>query len=297
MKKTKKIFFSFVMATVILVATSFSVSAHDLTPWVNHYPPNMAGGNYQFAFGNVYHMQSSTIKYYWTTSAAKTHFQSAMNDVHTMWGKKINPVETSSSTTAHLKITYNPDTTGNRAYITLLVGSEKHYAIGGNGTGKVFPEVVMTYGNANDSYLSQPAEKRFTMAHELGHAFGITDLYGYSASLDSMYSHRGFTEATRHDKNAMNIALGNPWFINWDDKIYNQNSPGNWSYYRKLGDANNDGSVSMKDIMLMQNHVAHTITLTDVDFIAADVNLDGTVGMKDILMVQNYIAGVINNFV
>ncbi len=54
------------------------------------------------------------------------------------------------------------------------------------------------------------------------------------------------------------------------------------------GDANDDGTVNMKDVLTMRKVVANI----DVDFVfeAADINMDAVVNMKDVLAVRKYIA-------
>ena len=60
------------------------------------------------------------------------------------------------------------------------------------------------------------------------------------------------------------------------------------------GDANGDGSVDMKDVLVMRKYIAN---LTDeIDLAAADVNGDGSVDMKDVLFVRKYIAKLIESF-
>ena len=58
-----------------------------------------------------------------------------------------------------------------------------------------------------------------------------------------------------------------------------------------LGDANDDGAVNMKDVLLMRKYLAGM----DVEYNAenADCNGDGDVNMKDVLMLRKYLAGII----
>ena len=59
-----------------------------------------------------------------------------------------------------------------------------------------------------------------------------------------------------------------------------------------LGDANNDGAVNMKDVLLMRKYLAGL----DVEYNAenADCNGDGEVNMKDVLMLRKYLANIID---
>lgn len=54
------------------------------------------------------------------------------------------------------------------------------------------------------------------------------------------------------------------------------------------GDANEDGEVNMKDILLIRKYMAKFSLSIDIQ--AADYNLDGNVNMKDILAIRKYMA-------
>ena len=59
------------------------------------------------------------------------------------------------------------------------------------------------------------------------------------------------------------------------------------------GDANDDGEVNMKDVLLMRKFLAN-IPVT-VNKKTADANGDGDVNMKDVLMVRKYLANIIDD--
>ncbi len=59
------------------------------------------------------------------------------------------------------------------------------------------------------------------------------------------------------------------------------------------GDANGDGAVNMKDVLLLRKYLADTTDTMNME--NADVNGDGDVNMKDVLMLRKYLAGVIEN--
>ena len=58
------------------------------------------------------------------------------------------------------------------------------------------------------------------------------------------------------------------------------------------GDANNDGVVNMKDVLMLRKYLADMAD--DIDLDASDVNGDGVVNMKDVLMLRKYLAGLID---
>ena len=71
------------------------------------------------------------------------------------------------------------------------------------------------------------AEQSKIIAHELGHLWGIADLYKFHDGLDSIYCN-GPT-VTRHDLNVMRIGLGNPEFETADGRWKYQKSPNVWA--------------------------------------------------------------------
>ena len=90
--------------------------------------------------------------------------------------------------------------------------------------------------------------------------------------------------------------------INWGDTYINKENPMRFYVWSEsieavepteklLGDANDDGNVNMKDVLLMRKFLAGI----DVTYNAqnADCNEDGTVNMKDVLQLRKYLAGLI----
>ncbi len=55
-----------------------------------------------------------------------------------------------------------------------------------------------------------------------------------------------------------------------------------------LGDVDGDGSINIKDIMIINTYRIQNKTLSDEEFKAADVTKDGVVDIKDILMINSY---------
>ena len=67
----------------------------------------------------------------------------------------------------------------------------------------------------------------------------------------------------------------------------------NYDHEILLGDANGDGEIDMKDVLLLRRYISGMV---DIDVAVADVNGDGEVNMKDILLLRQYIAGIITEF-
>ncbi len=60
------------------------------------------------------------------------------------------------------------------------------------------------------------------------------------------------------------------------------------------GDANADGAINMKDVLILRKRLADMDVSPDLA--ASDVNSDGLVNMKDVLMIRQYLAGIITSF-
>ncbi len=58
-----------------------------------------------------------------------------------------------------------------------------------------------------------------------------------------------------------------------------------------LGDANDDGAVNMKDVLVLRKQLAGMST--EIDMKNADCNEDGEVNMKDVLVLRKFLAGMI----
>ena len=56
------------------------------------------------------------------------------------------------------------------------------------------------------------------------------------------------------------------------------------------GDANNDGAIDLKDVVMIRRYVAGGWDV-EIDTANADVNSDNAVDLKDVVMLRRYIAG------
>ena len=59
---------------------------------------------------------------------------------------------------------------------------------------------------------------------------------------------------------------------------------------KKSGDVNGDGSVNLKDVVMIRRYIAGGWNVA-IDEKLADVNKDGSVNLKDVVMIRRYIAG------
>lgn len=64
------------------------------------------------------------------------------------------------------------------------------------------------------------------------------------------------------------------------------------TYYGLLGDANEDGAISIKDATAIQKYIAVLTLLGDVGTVLADVDMNSEVNIKDTTNIQKYIAEI-----
>lgn len=64
----------------------------------------------------------------------------------------------------------------------------------------------------------------------------------------------------------------------------------------KIGDADNDGSITIKDATLTQSFVAHSISEDAINLNSADVDADKILTIKDATLIQEYVAKLISVF-
>lgn len=129
-KKISKMLSVLIVISVLVIIFNFSIStasAHSLTAWSNVYSTDNAGGEYQFAIMDSYHVNGNNVNYYWDNNTTKSYFSSALTDGVKMWGGMITATETSQSK-AHVKITYNPNVIIDAAAnVITVIPSYGHY--------------------------------------------------------------------------------------------------------------------------------------------------------------------------
>lgn len=220
MRKTIKFTFIIVMAIVTMTTVmSTSVSAHSLKSWSNIYTVDKAGGDYHFAIDDICHIDGNNVDYYWANTTTKNYFADAMEYGTWLWNGMIFTTETNSSN-AQLKVSYNPNIGDILAYVDCYSSSYGHYTANGVTTQMVLCDITGT----------TQKHKNEIVRHELGHLWGLCDLYNDNTTLESIYSQGDkYDYPTRHDKNAMRIGLNSPWFYNSNGTRKYQKSPGVWA--------------------------------------------------------------------
>lgn len=88
--------------------------------------------------------------------------------------------------------------------------------------------------------------------------------------------------------------LGTPFAANLDESLNNGYPVFEWqietSDEKVAGDANNDGTIDLKDVVMIRRYVAGGWDV-ELDASNADVNADDTVDLKDVVLIRRYIAG------
>lgn len=221
-KKIKKVFM-YIFSMTIVMMTPCLVSAHSLTPWAALYTPERAGGNFQFSIGDFYHPPTNYVDYYFENSVARNNFLYSFSDGRDEWGGMIITNETTFLDRAIFKIQYNPNIAASTAaYVECVSPSVGHY-----GPGEISTKMVV--GNITNYSQKNQAQ---VFAHELGHAFGINDLYQVNDNLSSIYSNTyRYPSATQMDRNALYICLDIPWYYmsGPDRRAKYQKAPGVWA--------------------------------------------------------------------
>lgn len=208
------------VATVSLTLTSaLSVSAHNLENWANYYTDVNANGSDNFSIMNSYHVDGRNANYYWENSIAKNNFSEALLQGENAWGGMIDITENSSEYS--FVIRYNPNIASDAAaYVTTYIPSYGHYGIDEVSTEMVIGDII-NYTAAN---------KKRVLTHELGHLWGINDLYQCYPNLESIYSQTyNYAAPTRHDKNAMYIGQNRPWYTDANGNLKFLKSPGRFA--------------------------------------------------------------------
>lgn len=142
--------------------------------------------------------------------------------------------------------------------------------------------------------ISSYNEKLRVATHEIGHLWGIDDLYTVNTNLDSIYSKTSCTTATRHDLNALRIGLNNLWYDPGTGDVWSyQESP---NVFHLRADVNFDGSITASDARLILRYASQLETFTTVQRRLADVNEDGSVTSADARLVLQYASKEISCF-
>ncbi len=220
MKKTSEILAAIIMALSLVSANISSVSAHDLERWHNYYPASSADSTNSFGIGSWAHINGRIAYYSWANNNTKNLFETCLLQGESSWNNMIDIIE--NSTSPYFQILYNPNiSSGIAAYVEVHGQSYEHHPLTG-----ILPKMVI--GNITNYNSSN---KKILCAHELGHLWGISDLYNLEiTNLNSIYSDcYGPDAPTRHDKNAMFICQDRPWYKDSNNNTKFLKSPGQFA--------------------------------------------------------------------
>lgn len=197
---------------VFLMNPCMESQAHDLYEWSYHYPASEADQNNSFGIGYSCHVKGRTTYYSWADNSVASYFGSALQAAENSWGGMINIENDSSLASWTISIAYDNQLSGEVEMLVSTVNSGyNHYSLNeGHG--------LLLINEFTKNYSAE--EKRKCLTHELGHFWGISDLYYYNLNLNSIYSNQySFAEPTRHDKNAMYIGQDRPWYYDANNNL------------------------------------------------------------------------------
>lgn len=215
--KRKRILHTLVTSLLILqLQPGLDTNAHSLTPWSQYYTPQNANSTNSFAIMDRSHVDGGTAYYSWMDNYSKTNLETALGYATNEWGM-INNIESDTLTCYY--ISYNPNTASG-AYGSTTMGAYGHYS----------PDTLQSIVTVfhRDNY--QLEDKRNILIHELGHLWGICDLYNVNTNLPSIYSNTSVSPLpTRHDKNAMYIGQNRPWYYDDSNHLKFLKQPGTFA--------------------------------------------------------------------
>lgn len=132
------------------------------------------------------------------------------------------------------------------------------------------------------------------MVHEVGHLWGLDDIYKNRQDLDCIYSNLSKYFPTRHDKNGLRIGINNLWYEPVNGAWWYQPKPDEWHL---RGDVvGNDDKITAADARQILRFSAHLDTPTQLQRILSDVDGNGKLTAADARYVEQYSAKLINNF-
>ena len=210
---------TFIIMLGVLNNNSFKTYAHCLTSWSIQYPASGANSTNSFGICDAYHIKGRTGYYKWDNSTVRNYFNDALLAGESAWGDMIDIIEDNGQ--ACFTIKYNPNIASGAAAETIVYGpSYGHYSSDEIQTEVVIGDIV------NYSFDN----KKKVLTHELGHLWGIEDLYGYYTNLNSIYSNTyAYDYPTRHDKNAMYICQDRPWYYDSNNNLKFLKAPGQFA--------------------------------------------------------------------
>ncbi len=145
----------------------------------------------------------------------------------------------------------------------------------------------------SESYTSENANltsTALTDKKDLIHALSEFIKY-YNPDFDLEQNINGITYAHLPEHY---LSLVYSWYKN--EEYNNGSNENNNKNPTMPADVNNDGEITMGDVVLIQLYVARLTELTSFQTAVADVNRDNKVSMEDAVLIQRYIAHLIDSF-
>lgn len=267
------------------------VYAHSLELWANAYS-DATVNNVYFKIHNSRHIDGNIIYYHFSNNTTQTEYGNAFLTGIALWGGLISGVSTSSYS-AHTTVQYK-----NRIGVGGILGETQIEAITGDSyhirRNTILKDSKIVFYNYNGTY-----PRSAVAAHELGHLWGIADLYntvwGNLFEDQSIYDGTTLTEPSRWDRNAMRIGIKDFWFETASVWCYNVVF-GNTVYRILRSDVDYDLEITSADGRLILRCSVGLENFTDTQRKLADVDGDGSISAADAREVMRMAAGLIDRY-
>lgn len=285
------------IALVLLTSISINVpvSAHTMTSWAEYYNMPYAYQNFFALDATKQHIESTKVYYHFANSATKREYEEHFPCGINAWATLLQGEETILSFNAHVNVTYYnsvcPDEALGRTARASVSGNDYHIE-----RHKLTNEAEIIF--CSFYFYNMDLAKQAAAAHEVGHLFGIEDLYedhSYlpaTISLYTGYSENGTQFPTQSDRNAMRIAIENYWFETNSAWKY-QTSPG--MFYLR-GDVDFNNSITSADARLVLRYSVGLENYSALQLILADVDGNGQITSNDSREIERYSVGLIEKF-
>ena len=278
---------SFIIVLILIYA--IPCFSHNMQTWAEKYGIQRANMNH-FALHDERHIDGNKVYYRFSNSSSRTAYETAVASAINSWCGIISGEEASSLYAAHVKLIYkstvSPD--GYSGLTAIEPKTSTNYHIRKN---RISKDATITF------YYHQNENRKMTAAHELGHLWGIEDLYNFWGSFLSTVSIYGgsassFSAPTRSDRNALRIGAKDFWFET--DAVWFYHKDATHKYLR--ADVDQDGSITSADARLVLRYSVLLETPTDLQKKLADVDGDGEITSADAREVNRYSVGLILKF-
>ena len=285
---------SILLSLILSGFTVKNVYAHSLASWTEEYSVANVWIHY-FYLQNHRHVDGSELYYHFTNNASENVLDEPTQLGITKWIGLIHGTKTILGFNAHVNITYNNEINpgGKLGETVVTLPSENNYHIRRHRL--VRDASITIFHNPNTT----PSDST-VMAHELGHLWGIGDIYttfwGNLFADESLYGGTSTLRMpTRNDRNALRIGIEDYWYET--ETVWRYNVNNNGTVQRVLrADVDFNEHIDSADARLILRYSVDLENFSDLQIKLADVTGDGLVTAEDARAVTQYAVGSISKF-